>query len=195
LNLRLDRYRYEADGAGWGDPESPVRFVDEWDGGAPPFGSATEVVERRGCDIAPIDPSAPGTDFTLLSFVWPGQDARFDRLRDALAIARSMPVTIDTRSVDEWLPEQLAVTEAGRVNIVFHSIMWQYLSSDVRKRVRAALDDAGARATDDAPLAWVRLEPAPKFVHAELRCTIWPGGEERLLATAGFHAGRVDWRA
>src|SRR5262249_40092293 len=31
LNLRLDRYRYEANGATWGDAASPVRFVDLWD--------------------------------------------------------------------------------------------------------------------------------------------------------------------
>jgi hypothetical protein len=193
LNLRLDRYRFEANGAGWGDPASPVRFVDEWDGGAPPFAHAMPVVARRGCDIAPIDATAPGTDLTLLSFVWPGQTERFERLREALAIARAMPVTIDTRSADEWLVERLAVLEPGHATVVFHSIMWQYLPGPVRERVVSELQAAGSRATDDAPLAWLRLEPAPKYLHAELRCTQWPGGDERLLATAGFHAGRVNW--
>ena len=33
------------------------------------------------------------------------------------------------------------------------------------------------------------------MARVELRCTQWPSGEERLLATSGFHAGRVEWLA
>jgi hypothetical protein len=172
-----------------------VRFVDEWDGGTPPFAHATPVVARRGCDLAPIDVSAPDTEVTLLSFVWPGQTQRFDRLRDALAIARSMPVDVDDVGADVWLPRQLAEPMPGIASVVFHSIVWQYFPPEVRRAVHDALDDAGGRASTDAPLAWLRLEPAPRMVHAELRCTLWPGGDERLLATAGFHAGRVAWQA
>jgi hypothetical protein len=195
LNLRLDRYCFAAGAQAWGDPSSPVRFVDEWDGGAPPFGSATGVASRRGCDLAPIDPTAPGTDIALLSFVWPGQTLRFELLREALDIAREMPVDIDTAPADEWLAAQLASPVRGVATIVFHSIVWQYFSTGTRDRVTAGLAEAGGRATDDAPLAWVRLEPAPKMSHTELRCTMWPGGDEQLLATAGFHAGRVTWLA
>jgi hypothetical protein len=59
---------------------------------------------------------------------------------------------------------------------------------------------AGARATPDAPLAWLRLEPHPQtYVPAELRVSIWPprGGvvENRLLAKTGFHLGPVEWLA
>ncbi|MDQ1521167.1 MAG: hypothetical protein QOI55_2240 [Actinomycetota bacterium] len=195
LNLRLDRYYYESGTQAWGDSSSAVRFVDDWDGGAPPFAPATEVASRRGCDLAPIDPNAPGTDITLLSFVWPGQSLRFERLRAALDIARDVPVDIDTAPADAWLAAQLASPIRGVATIVFHSIVWGYFSTETRNRVTATLAEAGGRATDDAPLAWVRLEPAPKMIHAELRCTTWPGGDEQLLATAGFHAGRVTWLA
>jgi hypothetical protein len=194
LNLRLDRYWYQADGRGWGERDSPVQFVDVWDDGTPPFDAAVAVASRRGCDIAPIDVTQPGTDLRLLSFVWPGQTERFDRLQAALAIARAMPVDIDTESVEAWLPEQLTAPVAGVTTIVFHSVMWQYLPDPTRAAVEQALQEAGARATRDAPLAWVRLEPPPSITHNELRCTMWPPGDEVLLATAGFHAGRVKWR-
>jgi hypothetical protein len=89
----------------------------------------------------------------------------------------------------------LAAPAAGVATVVFHSIVWQYFPDAVRAAVVATLVEAGARATADAPLAWVRLEPAHGMAYCELRCTTWPVGEERLLATAGFHAGRVNWVA
>jgi hypothetical protein len=195
LNLRLDRFWFEADGAGWGDAASKVRFVDQWDGGAPPFASATPIASRRGCDLAPVDLADPESEVRLLSFVWPGQADRFVRLQDALAIARDMPVDIDRAAVDDWLPAQLASRVPGVATVVFHSIVWQYLPAETRTRVVETIDAAGEAATDDAPIAWVRLEPAPKYAHAELQATIWPGGERQLLATTGFHAGRITWRA
>jgi len=194
LNLRLDRYWYQADGRGWGERTSPVQFVDVWDDGEPPFDSQVAVASRRGCDIAPIDITRPGADLRLLSFVWPGQTDRFERLEAALAIARDMPVDIDAQPVTTWLPEQLATTVPGATTIVFHSVMWQYLSDPDRVTVERVLSEAGARATRDAPLAWVRLEPPPRITHNELRLTMWPDGDEVLLATAGFHASRIKWR-
>jgi hypothetical protein len=195
LNLRLDRFYFEAGGAHWGDPGSAVRFVDDWDGGVPPFAPRTTIASRRGCDLAPIDVAQPGADVTLLSFVWPGQVERFERLASALAIARAMPVEIDTEPVDTWLPRALATPVPGVATVVFHSIVWQYFPDAVRTAVCDTLAAAGARASADAPLAWLRLEPADGMAHCELRCTTWPDREERLLATAGFHAGRVKWVA
>jgi hypothetical protein len=36
------------------------------------------------------------------------------------------------------------------------------------------------------------MEPAGEL--ADLRLTSWPGGEEEVLATAGFHGAPVHWR-
>ena len=55
LNLRLDRYWYEQDGSGWGDPASAVRFDDLWSPARPPF-------ER----ITPSVSSARETSATIL---------------------------------------------------------------------------------------------------------------------------------
>jgi hypothetical protein len=35
------------------------------------------------------------------------------------------------------------------------------------------------------------MEPAGD--KAELRLTMWPGGEEELLATSGFHGRPIRW--
>lgn len=193
LNLRLDRYWYQQGGSGWGDPASPVRFIDLWDGGSLAWGARAEVAERRGCDRDPLDATDDDTRLTLLSWVWPGQDARFELLRRALDVAGEVPVAVDEADLVDWLPDQLHQRADGVATVVFHSIVWPYLSDEARAEVRGALETAGAAATDGSPLAWLRLEAAPSMWPAEVRLTTWPGGSERLLATAGFHVGAIHW--
>jgi hypothetical protein len=102
-------------------------------------------------------------------------------------------VDVDEEPVETWLPRALDTPVAGAATVVFHSVVWQYLPKETRDIVRRTLDDAGRRAAPDAPLAWVRLEPSLRMLHSELRYTLWPGGAETLLATAGFHAGPISW--
>ena len=75
---------------------------------------------------------------------------------------------------------------------MFHSIVWQYLPRPTRHAVRAALRLAGERAASSVPLCWLRMEPATP-VHADLRATTWPGGEELVLAHVGYHGADVRW--
>ena len=79
LNLRFDRFRYEQGAAGFGPPDSPVRFADLWADGQPPFDAPLEVVARAGCDLDPVDPTTDDGRLTLLSYVWPDQEERFAR--------------------------------------------------------------------------------------------------------------------
>ena len=69
----------------------------------------------------------------------------------------------------------------------------QYVEPDERDRVGELIAAAGARATERAPLARLALEPGADL--AELRLTVWPAGEERLLAHAGYHGEPVRWVA
>lgn len=41
-------------------------------------------------------------------------------------------------------------------------------------------EEAGSRATTDAPLAWLSMEPGAD--QADVHLTMWPGGERRLIA-------------
>jgi hypothetical protein len=193
LNLRVDRYWYEQDGIGWGDSASQVRFTDLWAPARPPFEAGTVIATRRGCDRDPIDASGDDAALTLLSYVWPGQDERFDTLRDALAIAKTFPVAVDRADAGQWLAAQVADAHPGLATVVMHSVFWQYLLPEAQEAIVALLATAGTRATAAAPLAWLRLEPSARGNSCELRLTSWPGGEEVILAKAGFHAGRVTW--
>ena len=193
LNLRWDRYAYDVGGRLVGDHASPLCFTGVWPGPVPPLPNSFDVAERRGCDRNPIDATTEDGARALLSYVWPDQLERVERLRAAIEVARRVPVAIDRATAPDWVEAQLAEPRPGVATVVAHSIVMQYLAPDARERVRGALHSAGRRATDDAPLAWLRMEPAGD--RAELRLTTWPGGERRVLATAGFHGRPVWWSA
>ena len=189
LNLRPDSYWFEQGGAGWGDPTSPVRFVDLWRDGTPPFGAGLEISSRRGCDRDPIDATSPDGALTLLSYVWPEPAERFERARAAITLAGRTPVRIDRADAASWVGEQLQDRRPGTALVVYHSVMWQYLDAPTQAAVRDQLDEAGRAATPDAPLAWLRLEPNPAtYVPAELRLTLWAGrSSASTRAAAGHH--------
>jgi hypothetical protein len=199
LNLRPDSYWYEQGGSGWGNDTSPVRFVDLWRGGVPPFFPGAEIRDRRGCDRHPIDPTSTVGALTLLSYVWPEPAERFRRAREAIELAADTPVVIDCADAGVWLPDQLDGRQSGTALVVFHSVVWQYLEHETQAVLRAHLDEAGKTATADTPLAWLRLEPHPiGYAPAELRLTLWDGNadpHERLLATTSFHGGLITWLA
>src|SRR6476469_278921 len=95
LNLRWDRYAYEADQFSWGDDDSPLRLRFELEGRPPELPRSVEIASRRGCDAAPIDPTTPEGGLTLLTFIWPDQSERIARMHAALEIAATENVAID----------------------------------------------------------------------------------------------------
>jgi hypothetical protein len=190
LNLRWDRYRYEADGFSWGPRDSPLTLAFELDGAAPPrLPTAVEVASRGGCDAAPIDPTTDEGQLSLLTYIWPDQAERIERMRAALAVARKEPVTIDHERAAAWARRMLAALVPDQATVIYHSIVSQYLSDEERGALFDGIRKAGERATPEAPLAWLRMEPADDRANLEL--TIWPGGEDRHLGRVGYHGNPV----
>jgi hypothetical protein len=194
LNLRWDRYRYEGKSWRYGPEESALRFTEMFQDAEPPSAGHVVVAERAGCDPAPLDPTTEDGRLTLMSYVWPDQPGRLDRLRNALDIAFELPVHIQKAHVMEWLPQRLHGDRGGTTTVVFHSVVMQYIAE--RDDYVAFLHQAGARATRDAPLAWLRFEPVDLETGSgpfELRLTTWPGGHEHLLAESHPHGPPVRW--
>ena len=195
LNLLPDRYRLELGGVLAGDPQSALVLAPRW-GGAPPPDVPLRIASRAGVDLNPLDPSNPADRVRLLSYVWPDQPERLARMRAALAIAGQSAVQILAGDAADFV-ERHAVPTAGMATVVMHSIAFQYFPADTQARIAAQLGSAGATATADAPLAWLRYEmsdPAnPSF--PELRLTLWPGGRDRLLAVGHAHGASIGWRA
>ena len=194
LNLCWDRFRYEWTGGAWGEPGSPVRLENVFVEGAPPE-AAVRVSERSGCDPEPVDANTAEGRLTLLACTWPDQTHRIRLLEAAIAVAREMTYGIDRARAADWLKTRLARPVAGVTSVVFHSVVWPYLPEDERTRVTEIIEEAGRRATPEAPVAWLRMEllsmtpgKAP-----ELRLRIYPGFAEQVLATTSFHTPAVRW--
>lgn len=193
LNLNFDRYYAGVQSLRMGDPSSRLRFNGEWFQGAPEVPrTAATVARRRGVDIHPVNLGDPEQRLRLLSFVWPDQHKRMDRLRTAIDIATDHPPVVDSAGADTWLATQLA-RPRERATVVFHSIVWQYLGTEVQRNVRRSLEEAGTAARDTAPLVWVRMEPAGPV--ADVRATTWDGSHRRewLLAEIGYHGQDMSW--
>ncbi|MFL6205207.1 MAG: DUF2332 domain-containing protein [Acidimicrobiales bacterium] len=191
LNLRWDHFAYDTGRVVSGDPDSPVRFSGMWVGDPPDLPPRFEVAERAGCDRNPLDATTPEGRLTLMSYVWPDQVDRFERLEAAIEVARRVPAPIDRADADAWLADRLTLPLRGVATVVVHSIVLQYLPKDSRAHLRSVIHSAGARASGASPLAWLRMEPAGD--RAELRLTTWPGGDDRVLATAGYHGHPIWW--
>jgi hypothetical protein len=166
----------------------------------PPLDVDASIASRAGCDRDPIDAADPDEALTLLSYIWPDQAERLRVIRAALEVAQTTPVDLVQATIEEWLPRRLAHAQPGVATVVYHSIVWQYLPDDTRELVLGTLDEAAGRASEDAPLAYLRLEPSPEtYFPAQLKLTTWPGDDTArggtLLGTSGFHLGPVTWLA
>ncbi len=195
LNLRADRYRYRFADGQWGPADSPVTIDDAWQGAPPPAGDV-RIVERRGYDIAPIDVTHPDGETTVLSYVWPDQTARLDRLRGAVAVARSVPARLERQTAAEAVAG-LTLAD-GALTVLWHSITWQYLSTEERDAVRARVHALAGRADVRSPFAHLTLEPARDGPGAPIRFLVrargWPGGQFHTLGECHPHGPPVQWR-
>ena len=116
LNLRWDRYRYESTEGAWGDASSAVRFVHSFEI-PPPMNRSAEVVERKGCDLQPLDPTSQQDALTLRSFIWADQLGRLALLDGAIEIAGDMPVEIERTPLSSSVSLRGASTGSRRRSI------------------------------------------------------------------------------
>lgn len=202
LNLRADRFRYldtEAGSSGsWGPADSPVVLEDAWSGVLTPVARRLDVVERVGCDPAPVDPSTTAGRTLLTAYVWPDQADRLERLRGAFAVAAAVTAEVRRQRAQDLVAG--LELRAGCCTVLWHSVMWQYLGADERATVRRHLERLAGEASTDAPLVHVSLEPrrrAPGGDHEFLVVVEqWPHAPEpTVLGTAGGHGPPVTWEA
>jgi hypothetical protein len=194
LNQLWNRCRYDYGAAGgWGDPASPLALDAAWTGPPPPLDAPLRVAATAACDRKPIDLADPAQRRRLRAYLWPDQTERLARFDAAVAMALAAGVAVEAADAADWARAR-AAPRAGLATVVFHSIFWQYLPAATQGELRAAVAAHGAAATADAPLAWLRMEPAAGApLPVELRLTLWPGGEDRRLAVVQAHGATVSW--
>ncbi|NBE06603.1 DUF2332 domain-containing protein [Paragemmobacter ruber] len=188
LNLLWDRCRLtlpgEARGAG------PILLHPDWDGPLPPS-VPFAIAGRAGVDLNPLDPVADR--LRLLAYLWPDQPDRAERTEAALVEVAHLRPVLTRGDAADWLQRRLAGPLPGRVHVVFHTIAWQYFPPATQARCTAALEAAGARATEAAPLAHLALEADGQADGAALTLRMWPGGELAALGRVCFHGRWVRW--
>jgi hypothetical protein len=196
LNQLWSRFRYDYSAAGaWGDPTSPLTLTADWTGPGAPWDATLSVARTAACDRSPIDVADPVQRRRLKAYLWPDQTERLQRFDAAVGMALAAGVRVETADAAAWTRANAAPAQ-GVATVVYHSIFWQYLSAETQGHLRDAIEAHGASATHEAPLAWLRMEPAPnQIVPIELRLTLWPGGRERRLAIVQAHGASVTWEA
>jgi hypothetical protein len=112
-------------------------------------------------------------------------------LEQAMEMARQSQLRVERASAAEWLTARLAESAGRLATVLFHSIVWQYISRQERQELLDLIHEAGARATADSPFAWLRMEPGEKS--AEVKLAIFPGFEDRIIATAAYHSPNTHW--
>lgn len=195
LNLMWHRYRYELGPIAWGDATSPVQIRAEWQGAPPELPPRIAVASQSACDLAPVDLRRDGAALRLLSYVWADQGERLARLRAATTLAQASGLHVEASDALPWVQRALARPRPGVATLLYHSVMWHYMPAPTRDALRDAIETAGARATMQAPLAWLAFESPTADVQMQLQLTLWPGGERRVLADAHPHGRWVRWRA
>ena len=153
LGLLVDHYRFTGDG--WAAGPVGSRLVVDHCAAAGFAPEVVEVVDRRGCDVAPVDAATDEGAAYLTSFVWPWQLDRHARLAAALDVAREHPVPVDRAPASTWVAERLAdPVDSDVLTVVWHSVTRLYWPPEETAAVTAAVEEARAR----IPVVHVAME-------------------------------------
>ena len=192
LNLIPDRYMYRLGDEETGQAGSTVVLAPDWTGAAP-GGPKPDIVSRRGCDLNVLHVTDVAHAERIISYVWPDQADRMNRVTAALDLACIDPPRIDQADAGDWIETVIADdATAGMTRVVFHSIAFQYFPEEVQRRITARIETAGNKATSDTPLAWLSFEQSDdKGPRLTLR--LWPGNTSRVLAKADAHCRSIHW--
>jgi hypothetical protein len=192
LNLVPDLHGYRFGNAVCGNSTALV-LAPTWSGPLPPMDVKVRVASRSGVDRSPVDLQSTEATERLLSYVWPDQPDRRRRLTIALRTALQAGIVVERADAGDWVASHFATPGGpGTVKVLFHTVVWSYLAPATQARIEDTLRQAGAQATPAAPLAWLRYELDPEH-GACLRLTLWPSGEEHVLARGHPHGTSITY--
>lgn len=197
LNLFWDQYRYDFGSWHWGDADSSVLIQSEAEGTPPADFDQLRLSSRRGCDLHPIDLEDSAARLDLESYVWADQPGRLATLRAAIELVRAEGLRVEASGAAEWVAGRMAEREPGATTVLYHSVMWAYMSDREQAEIENLILAAGRCRDRAAPLIWMSLEDAVDRYRAapelRLRYRSWPAGTDRILAQANPHGTWLRW--
>ncbi|MGY4397458.1 hypothetical protein ACVWZA_002652 [Sphingomonas sp. UYAg733] len=193
LNLLIDRFRFDLGGKMFGPEDSAVTIRPDWRGPPPPD-VPVEIASVRGVEIQPVDVTDSRAANRLRAYIWADNPDRTERLSRAIAMIEDRPVNMVQGDAADWVEARLAEPQAaGVVRVLMHSVVWQYLGPERQARIETAILAAGAAATAERPLAWVRMEPNRNTAQQQVWVQSWPGFAEAVqLANVQAHGAWVE---
>lgn len=199
LCLLPDRYCYDYGRAtlqpALRSNESPPTFHCAADEATPLPRRMPEIVWRRGLDLNPLSASNEGNIDWLRTLVWPGQEARADRLNKAMAIAREDPPLVEKGDLSDSLQALVKQAPKNAAVVVFHTAVLCYVP-DQKAR------DAYARAVQEIGDFWISNEAVSIFPSIASKIKGDSDEDKFLLAVNGEptawtqpHGQSISWIA
>ena len=196
LCLLPDRYAYDYGRARLGPAESddlpPPVFPCRANDATPIPDQLPQIAWRAGIDLNPLDVSDAGEAAWLETLVWPGQEARAERLRAAMRIARRDPPKIVKGDLARDLPALAATAPRDATLVVFHSAVLAYVAPEDGTRFARSVAELGA--------VWISNESPAVFPDITAKLDEAPPKDRFLLsvdgepvALTGPHGQSIDW--
>lgn len=169
LCLFPDHYGYDWNGVSLRpaiEADYPI-FPCDTHGPVPRVAEYPQIIWRAGLDLNPLDVCDEGQMRWLETLIWPGQEERLVRLRQAIAIAREDPPEIRKGNLLQDLPALLEQAPAGATKVVFHTAVLNYVPDEADRRAFAAqvTELADCWISNESPGVW----PVGKPVEAPPR--------------------------
>ena len=192
LLLGFDRFRYDYGTFHWGG-EGPL-ITSRWRADAPSWPDAISIAGRFGCDRNPVDFSIPEQRAMMHSYIWPEQPERRALFEKAVEATQDLDIKLNEADALDWAEAKTQGSRLGVAQVFFHSVFATYLNDAQSARLETIMKTAGARATQEAPLAWLRFEPVDtgESFAFYLDLSLWPHDIHRRLATAHAHGEWVE---
>ena len=189
LNLMFDRYALDTGPGSLGPKDAALRLTPDWTGPLPPPADLT-VTDRRGVDLTPLNVRDPDAVTRLFAYLWPDQPHRRTLTQSAI---EAFDAQVDADDAIAWLDRRLTTQRPGELHLIYHTVAWQYFPKDRQAAGKHLIETAGARATNDTPLAWLSMEADNRGRGAGLTLRLWPGDLHIDLGRSDFHGRWVDW--
>lgn len=214
LALFPDRYSYEYDDGTTvtrlaaeprpaGQPAAPEPPVLRCavSGAVPVPDELPDVVWRAGIDLNPLDVANNDDVAWLEALIWPEQDFRRERLRQAIGIAREDPPLLVAGDLNERLMSLAGQAPADAALVVFHSAVMGYLSADGRSRFRRTVQGLAASRgchwlSNEGETVIVQEDGStvvPEMAAGRLRGNFLLLHNGRPVAITGPHGQSLDW--
>ncbi|MFF2030127.1 DUF2332 domain-containing protein [Arthrobacter sp. NPDC058192] len=160
-----------------------------------------QVAWRAGIDLNPLDVRNPDDVAWLEALVWPEQEFRRERLREAIAVARERPPLLVAGDLNEQLVELADQAPADAALVVFHSAVMPYLDAGGRARFRRTMADLAS----ERGCHWLSNEGhtvlaqadgsnvVPEMDNARLRGRFLLLHDGEPVAIAGPHGQSLEW--